>query len=112
LEYGHRSGLLARRLQELAEQWIQSIERAVRQAQEREELQEGSAAAIAFEINALLVGSYWSLLAGYKGAYSEARKTILRRLRDWASDQIPPRALKNFNTWRRYVRARAQKGSE
>jgi AcrR family transcriptional regulator len=111
LEYGHRSGPLARRLQELANQWMQSIDRAVRQAQDTEELRKGSAESIAFELNALLVGAYGSRLAGYEGAYSEARKAILGRLQGWASDQIPRRVLKNVNTWRRYVRARAQNGS-
>jgi AcrR family transcriptional regulator len=111
LEYGHRTGLLANRLQESAKQWILSIERAVRQAQDKEELKEGSVESIAFEINALLVGAYWSCLAGNEAAYSEARKAILGRLPEWTTDHIPRQVLKNVNTWRKYVRARAQRGS-
>jgi len=66
---------------------------------------------MAFELNALLVGVYWAHLAGSGDAYSAACLAILSRPRNWATDQIPSRALENVNAWKRYLRARARRSS-
>jgi AcrR family transcriptional regulator len=112
LEYGQRKGPLANRLQEQAKGWMKAIQRSVQQAQSRKELnKEPSAERMAFELNAMLVGAYWSHSAGNWDAYSEARFVIFGKLQNWATNKIRSRALRSVNIWLAYLRARAKRTS-
>ena len=112
LEYGERSGPLVSRLREAAKIWMEAIERSVGQAQNRKDLKAGlSGRRIAFELNAVLIGAYWAHLAGYGAAFSDARIIILGRVKNWATDKIPSRALSSVSRWSRYLRARAKRNS-
>ena len=109
MEYGERIGPLAGSLRTVIKTWLKSLKRSVQESQKSEELKsEPDAEEMAFELNALLVGAYWAHLAGFGDAYSEARLAILNRLRIWVTDQIPSRALKSLNAWKRYLRQRAR----
>jgi AcrR family transcriptional regulator len=112
LEYGQRKGPLANRLQEQAKGWMKAIQRSIQQAQRRKELnKEPSAERMAFELNAMLVGAYWSHSSGNWDAYSEARFIVFGKLQDWATDKIKARALRSVNTWLKYLKARAKRTS-
>jgi AcrR family transcriptional regulator len=112
LEYAQRPGPLASSLREVGKAWLKSLKRAVEQAQGVGELNsEPSADKIAFELNAVLVGTHWAYLAEYRQAYAEARGVVLERLQGWATDRIPAEALKSNNTLKKYLRARARESS-
>ena len=108
MEYGERPGSLTASLRGVIKTWLKSLEQSIRQAQDMEELQsKPDAEAMAFELNALLVGAYWAHLAGSGSAYSAARLAVVSRLRNWATDRIPSRVLKSLGAWKRYLRTRA-----
>ncbi len=111
MEYGERRGPLTGSLRAAIQTWLKSLKQSIEQAQDMEEVQtESTAGEMAFELDALLVGAYWARLAGFGNGYRTARFAILSRLRSWASDQIPPRALKSVSAWERYLRQRARAG--
>jgi len=104
LEYGERNGPLPSVIRAVALTWLQSLQRAARESQKRKELQsEPHADAMAWELNALLVGAYCARLAGYGGAYSEARVAILDRLREWATAQIPSQTFQSVRRRKKYL---------
>jgi len=107
MEYGRRRGSLAGSLRDVIKTWLTALASTVQQAQDVADLKsEPTAEEMAFELNALLVGAYWSHLAGSKRAYSMARLAILDRLRGWATDKIPSRALESMSVWKKFVRSR------
>ena len=111
MEYGERRGPLSRSLLTVIKIWLKSLKRSVQQAQNLKELRtESTAGEMAFALDALLVGAYWAHLAGSGDEYRTARRAILSRLRNWATQQIPPHALTGVGTWERHLRLRAKAG--
>lgn len=105
-EFDGRPGVVRDRIAEIMKQWLDGLERVVRDSQAAGELQRDIAPSqLAFEINALEMGANWAFqLHGDSQAFSKARKAILQRLRTLATKSAPPLTL----TKRRKRRAVAQ----
>jgi AcrR family transcriptional regulator len=91
-EFDGRPGPVRDRIAEVMQQWLGSIERAVREAQKEGHLDEAAdARQLAFEFNALGLGANWAFqLYGDIKAFTRAREAIRVRLRALATATAPP----------------------
>jgi AcrR family transcriptional regulator len=100
-----RSDALRDEITAVLKDWLKSLKSAVREAQSREEIGDDVAPGkVAFELNALVVGSYWSAqLLTDDGAWDKSRTLILEKLKEHAADKIPDRAFEDPSSWRKYL---------
>jgi AcrR family transcriptional regulator len=91
-EFDSRPGPVRDRIAEIMKEWLEGLERAVRESQAAGHLQRGIAPAqLAFEINALEMAANWAFkLYGDPEAFSRARGAIRQRLRALATNTAPP----------------------
>jgi AcrR family transcriptional regulator len=94
-EFDGRPGVVRDRIAEIMKEWLEVLERAVRQSQAAGELQSSASPnQLAFEINALQMGANWSFqLYGDPQAFAKAREAVLQRLRSLSTKKAPPLAL-------------------
>lgn len=94
-EFDGRPGVVRDRIAEIMKQWLDGLERTVRDSQAAGELQSDIAPSqLAFEINALEMGANWAFqLYGDPQAFAKAREAILQRLRTLATKKAPPLTL-------------------
>ena len=94
-EFDSRPGVVRDRIAAIMKEWLDGLERAIRESQTGGQLQSGVAPAqLAFEINALEMGANWAFqLYGDPQAFAKAREAILQRLRTLATRSSPPLAL-------------------
>lgn len=82
-EFDSRPGPVRDRIAVIMKEWLAVLERAIREAQTAHQLDERvSASQLAFEINALELGTNWAFqLYGDRKVFTRARDSILQRLR-------------------------------
>lgn len=91
-EFDNRPGPVRDDIARNMQEWLSYLERAARRAQEQGEINpEADPAQIAFELHAFYLGANWAeQLFGDKQATARARKAILHRLHDLATENAPP----------------------
>jgi AcrR family transcriptional regulator len=105
--YAERPGAIAQEITGIAEEWLQALERAVQDAQKRQEIDpDAEGKRIAFELNAILIGAHWAYLLEDEAAFAEARAAILRGLRGLATSRIPASAFESLKAWKGYLEER------
>jgi AcrR family transcriptional regulator len=94
-EFDGRPGLVRDRIAEIMKEWLDGLERAVRESQAAGHLERSIAPAqLAFEINALEMGANWAFqLYGDRQAFAKARAGVLKRLNALATSKAPPLTL-------------------
>lgn len=104
-ERGRQRGAVARQIKATARDWLEALERAVKEAQKYKEIdRDADADETASELNGLLLGAYWADLTGQWGALDKARKKVLERLEALATDEVPSSAFRSARAFRRYWR--------
>ena len=91
-EFDGRPGPVKDRIAESMLEWLGTLERGVREAQDVGHLDpKADAKQIAFEFNALVMAGNWAFqLYGDLKAFTRAREAIRERLRSRATDAAPP----------------------
>ncbi len=91
-EFDSRPGIVRDRIAHIMKEWLDGLERAIREAQAAGQLKRSVIPAqLAFEINALELGANWGFqLYGDPQAFAKARAAILQRLRELATKQAAP----------------------
>jgi hypothetical protein len=86
-EFDGRPGPVRDRIAEIMKEWLNTLRRAVVEAQAAGELAAGlDAAQIAFEFNSLELGANWAFqLYGERQAFARARGAMLERLHGYAT---------------------------
>jgi AcrR family transcriptional regulator len=96
-------GPIPRQMRGVVRDWIDTLEAALRQARGRDELRpEMDPQEVAFELQGLLLGAQWSHLMTGRD-YTDARRALVRKLRTWASDEIPDRTFRSVKAWKSYL---------
>lgn len=104
-ERGRQRGVVARQIKAAARDWLEALERAVKESQRHKEIKRNAIAEeTAMELNGLLLGAYWADLMGQWGALDKAREKVLERLEAMATDQVPSTAFRSARAFRRYWR--------
>jgi AcrR family transcriptional regulator len=104
-ERGRQRGAVARQIKAAARDWLEALERAVKEAQKHKEIdRDADADETASELNGLLLGAYWADLMGQWSALDWGRKKVLERLEALATDEVPSRAFRSARAFRRYWR--------
>ena len=100
-----RSNALRDEITAVLKDWSKLLKSAVREAQARKEIGEKVAAGkVAFELSAVVIGGYWTAqLLRDERAWDRSRILILERLREHTTDEIPDSALKDPQSWRKYL---------
>jgi AcrR family transcriptional regulator len=95
-EFDSRPGPVRDRIAAIMKEWLETLRRAVVEAQAAGQLdREAAPAQLAFEFNALEIGANWAFqLHGDRQAFARAREAILERLRRHATTDgaslLPP----------------------
>lgn len=91
-EFDNRPGPVRDDVARNMQEWLSYLEHAARRAQEQGEISpEADPAQIAFELHAFYLGANWAeQLFGDKQATARARKAILHRLHELATENAPP----------------------
>ena len=104
-ERGRQRGAVARQIKVAARDWLEALERAVKEAQKHKEIdRDADADETASELNGLLLGAYWADLTGQWDALDWGRKKVLERLEASATDEVPSSAFHSARAFRRYWR--------
>lgn len=99
-EFDSRPGPVRDRIAAIMREWLETLRRAVVEAQAAGQLdREAAPAQLAFEFNALEIGANWAFqLHGDRQAFARAREAILERLRRHATPAgaalLPPHKTK------------------
>ncbi len=102
---GRQRRAVARQIKAAARDWLEALERAVKEAQKHKEIdRDADAEETAIELNGLLLGAYWADLMGQWGALDKAREEVLVRLEALATDEVPSTAFRSARAFRRYWR--------
>ncbi len=104
-EFDSRPGTVRDRIAEIMKEWLDGLERAIRESQKAGQLKSSvGPAQLAFEINAFELGANWAFqLYGDPQAFAKAREAIRQRLHEVATKDGAPLPLEK----RRTRRARA-----
>ena len=105
-ERAEQDGFIARRIRDIADEWLTALRRAVDDARRRGEIRrEVDAKRAAFALNSLLIGAQLSRLLQRRDL-TNARSAILINLRSLATDEIPAEAFGSVKDWERYLEGR------
>ncbi len=103
-EYADRPGPIAGAITRVAQEWFNTLRKAVQEAQEQEEInRDAEAKQVAWELNGRLVGAYWAYLLEGGDCCREARAALLGRLRELATDELPASAFESVGDWKEYL---------
>ena len=106
-EYSGRPGPLAGTITEFAREWFEALRKAVQEAQEQGEINPNAKAKqVAWELNDRLVGAHWAYLLERGGRFREARISLLHRLREVATGEIPASAFESVRAWKGYLQGK------
>jgi len=104
-ERGRQRGAVAHQIKAAARDWLEALERAVKEAQKHKEIdRDADADETASELNGLLLGAYWADLMVQWSALDWGRKKVLERLEALATDEVPSSAFRSARAFRRYWR--------
>jgi len=106
-ECAERSGPIEEEINRLAREWWETLSRAARKAQERKEIDSTiDARRISFDLNGILIASYWTYLVEKDNkVFDEARNALLAKLKGLATARIPAYASKSDN-WNEHSKRR------
>jgi AcrR family transcriptional regulator len=103
-EYGDRPGPIAGAITRVAQEWFNTLRKAVQEAQEQEEInRDAEAKQVVWELNGRLVGAYWAYLLEGGDCCREARAALLGRLRELVTDKLPASAFESVGAWKEYL---------
>jgi AcrR family transcriptional regulator len=107
-ECAERSGAIEEQFNLMAREWWQTLNRAVQKAQQLKEINSSAdARRISFDLNGILVATYWAYLVEKDNkVFGEARAAIIAKLKELATDRIPSTAFKTDNAWNDYLKAK------
>jgi len=106
-EYADRPGPIAEAITRVALEWFNTLRKAVQEAQEQGEINpDAKAKQVAWELNDRLVGAYWAYLQEGGGRCREARISLLDRLRELATGEIPASAFESLSAWKKYLQGK------
>jgi len=108
-EFDGRPGIVRDRIAEIMREWLDVLERAIRESQKAGQLKASVVPAqLAFEINAFELGANWAFqLYADPQAFAKAREAIRQRLHELATADAAPLSLPLPLEKRRTRRARA-----
>jgi AcrR family transcriptional regulator len=103
-EYAAQSGPIAQAITRIAQEWLDTIRKAVREAQQRKEIREDlDAKQIARELNGELLGAHWAYLLKGSDCCGEARVAFLARLQELSVGEIPAKAFTSVEAWKKHL---------
>jgi AcrR family transcriptional regulator len=103
-EHADRPGPIAGAITRVAQEWFNTLRKAVQEAQEQEEInRDAEAKQVAWELNGRLVGAYWACLLEGGDCCREARAALLGRLRELVTDKLPASAFESVGAWKEYL---------
>lgn len=105
-ECAERSGAIEEQFSQMAQEWWETLSRAVQNAQEHKEINSTTdARRISFDLNGILIATYWTYLVEKDDkVFGEARAAIIAKLKELATDRIPVSAFKSENAWKEYLK--------
>jgi hypothetical protein len=104
LEYADQHGPVARAVTRIAQEWFNTLQKDVEEAQEKGEIDpKADPKQIVCRLNGLMLGAHWAYLLKYGNCWREARPALLNQLRKLATDEIPPSAFTSERNWRKYL---------
>jgi AcrR family transcriptional regulator len=107
-ERATQDGKIARRIRQIADEWLTVLRGAIEGARGRGEMRaEVDAERTAFELNSLLIGAQWSYLLEHAD-HSKARSAILAKLGALATEDIPATAFDSVGDWKQYLEDRPE----
>jgi AcrR family transcriptional regulator len=102
--HSRHSGRIAREIVAVMQAWLEVVKRAVREAKKLKELDsKADPRLIAYQLTSMLIGAYATYLLENRDALTEARKAVLGKLRELATDNVPAGALKSVDAWRKHL---------
>jgi AcrR family transcriptional regulator len=107
-ECAERSGAIEEQFSLMAREWWQTLNRSVQKAQQLKEINSSAdAPRINFDLNGILLATYWTYLVEKDNkVFSEAKAAIVAKLKELATDRIPSIAFKTDNAWNDYLKAK------
>jgi AcrR family transcriptional regulator len=107
-ECAERSGVIEDEINRMAREWWELLRNAVQKAQDRKEINSNvDARRISFDVNGILMASYWTYLVEKDDKiFDEARNVLFARVKRLAVGQIPDYAFKSLNAWEEYLERR------
>jgi AcrR family transcriptional regulator len=108
LEHVDQRGPIAEAVTVIAQEWFNTLRKAVEEAQEKGEINpKADPKQIAWELNGLLVGAQWAYLLKHGDCWREARPALLEQLRKLATGEIPPSAFTSERNWKKYLQRKS-----
>ena len=105
-ETAEQHGSIPRQIRGVVRDWMDVLQDSLKQARRRDELNpEMDTDEIGFAIHGLLLGAQWSCLMTGRD-HTNARSTLLARLRCLATDEIPDDAFESLKAWKAYLKNR------
>ena len=107
-ECAERSGVIEDEINRMAREWWDTLISAVRKAQDRKEIDPtAEARRIGFDLNGILMASYWAFLVEKDDeVFRETRIALLSKLKGLTTARVPVSAFKSENAWREYLKER------
>ena len=107
-ECAERSGAIEEEINGMAREWWQSLKSAVLKAQDRKEIDLAvDAKRISFDLNGILLATYWAFLVEKDGGiFRDARIALLGKLEGLATARIPVSAFQSENAWKEYLKGK------
>jgi hypothetical protein len=104
-ECAQRSGAIEEQFSLMAREWWDTLNHAVKKAQQNKEINSSTdARQISFDLNGILIATYWVYLVEKDDkVFSEARTAILAKLKELVTSQVPANAFKSENAWNDYL---------
>lgn len=107
-EYSQQDGPMARRMRQIADEYLTALKSAVNEARNREQIRRDvDAKRTAFQLNSLLIGAQLSHLLEGKDL-TNARLAILSKLRSLAREEIPEQAFESVKDWKSFLERRGK----
>jgi AcrR family transcriptional regulator len=107
-ECAQRSGAIEEQFSLMAREWWDTLNHAVKKAQQNKEINSSTdARQISFDLNGILIATYWVYLVEKDDkAFGEARTAILAKLKELATAQVPANAFKSESAWNDYLKTK------
>jgi AcrR family transcriptional regulator len=108
LEYADQHGPLAGAVTDTAQDWFNTLRKAVEEAQKKGEIDpKASPKQIACELNGLMLGAHSAYLLKHRDCWREARTSLLGQLRRLATGDIPISTFTSERNWTKYLQGKS-----